>query len=440
GKNLPSGYVGLPIIGESISFLRSVKQDQGDEWILERISKYGPIFKTSILGSPTLVITGQAGNKFVFGSDYDILATKQPKTISAIGGKLQLSNLSKNRYLLIKAAMVSFLKPETLQHRVKDIDDVVMTNLLRETKGKETIKAVDLMKLITFDISCTILFGIFDEPIKEGAILDLKIAFKAYWSIPLNFPGTTFKKGLNARARIIQTVLPIIKKKREDLKNGIITPKSDVIACLLAIGNENEEPISEMEIIDNFITLMIVSHDTSAILASLMVWKLARDKKLYSNIREEQMAILSERQAGEETLSWSEIQKMKYTWRIAQEMMRIVPPAFGSFREVVKDTNFGGYDIPKGWQVFWVSCGTHMSKEIFEDPANFDPSRFESSSKPIRPYTYIPFGAGAHMCIGNEFARVETLVIIHHFVTKFDWSQINPDEIITRQPMPYPSW
>ncbi|PQM40269.1 taxadiene 5-alpha hydroxylase-like [Prunus yedoensis var. nudiflora] len=45
-----------------------------------------------------------------------------------------------------------------------------------------------------------------------------------------------------------------------------------------------------------------------------------------------------------------------------------LPPVFGSFRKALKDTEYGGYDIPKGWQVFWVSYGTHMNKEIFEKP------------------------------------------------------------------------
>lgn len=63
------------------------------------------------------------------------------------------------------------------------------------------------------------------------------------------------------------------------------------------------------------------------------------------------MDIISERKGGEEMLRWSEIQKMRYTWRVAQEIMRIIPPVFGNFRKVAKDTSFGGYDIPKGWQV-----------------------------------------------------------------------------------------
>lgn len=91
-------------------------------------------------------------------------------------------------------------------------------------------------------------------------------------------------------------------------------------------------------------------------------------------------------------------------------------------------------------QVFWVTCGTHMDKNMFEDPHKFDPSRFDSSSsKSHPPYAYIPFGAGPRICPGADFARVEILLIIHHLVTKYTWTLIFPEEPITREPMPYPA-
>lgn len=80
-----------------------------------------------------------------------------------------------------------------------------------------------------------------------------------------------------------------------------------------------------------------------------------------------------------------------------------------------------------------------MNKDIFENPEKFDPSRFENRTKSIPPFSYIPFGAGLHYCIGNEFARVQTLTTIHNFVKTYEWSQMNLEETITRRPMPYPS-
>ncbi|MCL7045903.1 hypothetical protein MKW94_016606 [Papaver nudicaule] len=449
-KNYPDGSMGfLPVIGESLSFLQAMKGNRGERWVEERVAKYGPIFKTSLMGSTTVFITGHSGTKFVLGADTEVLAPRQPVTIAAIMGKHNLFEVSGSRYKLLRGAMMSFLKPESLRGHIKRMDGMLKTHIDEATRGKETIHTISFMKKLTFHVACHVLFGITDDATEQALYEDFGHCFEAMWSAPFNFPGTTFRRGIQAREKIIKKMLPIMEKRKEQLKEGTLNPKNDVLTCMLSLETEaaengdQEEPVTQQEVIDNFISLMIAGHDSSAVVLTWIVWKLAKDPVIYENVVKEQMSILNERkqrqgEGGEddERLTWSEIAKMKYTWRVAQEVMRVIPPFFGSFRKAIRDTSFGAYDIPKGWQVFWVSYGTHMNKDIFNDPTKFDPSRFESKSIP--PYAYVPFGAGPHTCIGNEFARVEALTVIHHLVTKFEWSLVNPDEKITRLALPYP--
>lgn len=437
-KNVPKGSLGYPIIGETLDFLKAQRQDKGSEWIEERVSKYGPVFKTSLLGSPTMFIIGQQGNKFILGSSDDVLSANKPPTIQKILGKQTLAELIGLRHRLLKGEMLKFLKPECLQNYVKKMDELVNTVLLKELKENKTIQVVRLMKKLSYDMASNVLFDI-DDHTREILFEDFITAFKAIHSLPINFPGTSFWRGQKARARIVAKILPIMNKRREDLSKGVLSSTNDMLSCLLAIRDENHQPLADDIITDNFIFLFVASHDTSATLMSLMIWKLSRDPEVYNKVLEEQMEILKQREGNEERLTWGEIQKMKYTWRVAQELMRMIPPLFGAFRKALKDTSYQGYDIPKGWQVYWASSGTHENKDIFENPHKFDPSRFENPTKPIPPFTYLPFGAGLHNCIGNEFARVETLTTIHNFVKMCEWSQLNPEETITRQPMPYPS-
>ncbi|KAM3740072.1 hypothetical protein ACB098_08G071800 [Castanea mollissima] len=400
-KNLPRGSLGYPFIGETLSFIRAQREDRGWDWLEERILKHGSVFKTSLMGSPTVVIIGQAGNKFVLGAEEDVFAPKQPATMQGILGKQNILELTGSRYRLIKGALVTFLKPESLQNYIKEMDK------------KDTIKAAFFMKKLTFTMARNVLFGIRDEYTMEALFKEFASASKALWSLPINFPGTVYWRGLRARSSIANLILPILRKKREDLSNDAI--------------------------IDNCITLVIASHDTSTILLSLMIRQLARYPEIYKKVLEDQMDIVKKREGKEDKLTWAEIQKMKYTWQVAQELMRTIPPVFGGFRKALKDTSYGGYAIPKGWQVFWSSDGTHKNNDIFENRKVFDPSRFGNPDKPIPPYAYMAFGGGVHTCIGNEFARVETLTTIHNLVTMYEWSQLNPEEVITRQPMPYPS-
>ncbi|KAM0941164.1 putative taxane 13-alpha-hydroxylase [Dioscorea sansibarensis] len=431
-KNVPPGSLGLPVIGESWSFVKAQREDKGNEWIEKRVAMHGTVFKTSLMGCPTVIVTGRAGNKFVFSADDETLSVKQPPAVVMLVGKCNMLELTGPRYKLVKSVVMRFLKPEAIQEYIEPMDSI-LKNTVNSLKVKDSVLIVPLMKRLTFNITCSLLFGLHDEPTNDALFEDFSHLFKGLWSVPLNLPGTAFRQALRARSNIVRRVTPILKCRREKINEGVVNANSDMLSGLVT-------KLSDEEIIDNFVALMVASHDTTAILLTLMVWKLARDPHVYQKVSQEQRAIIRERHEkpnGE--LTWSEIQRMKYTWRVAQEIMRMIPPVFGNFRKAMKDISFAGYDIPKGWQVFWEVTQTHMNNEIFEKAASFDPSRFENLSRSIQTFTYIPFGAGLRMCVGNEFARVEVLTVMHHLVTNFEWFQLIPDEPITRNPMPYPS-
>lgn len=183
---------------------------------------------------------------------------------------------------------MSFLKPESLQHYIKPMDDLVKDLLTREFKGNDPVKAVITMKKLTFCIACNILFGIKDDDDLTRDLLfdEFAIAFKGVWSLPVNFPGTNFWKGLRARSNIAKLILPMMRKRRKEIREGRLSPNNDVLTSLLALRDENQEALNDDVVIDNSITLMMAGHDTSAILLSLMIQKLARDPEVYKNVLE----------------------------------------------------------------------------------------------------------------------------------------------------------
>ena len=146
---------------------------------------------------------------------------------------------------------------------------------------------------------------------------------------------------------------------------------------------------------------------------------------------------IAKNKADGEALTWEDLHGMRFTWRVALETLRMIPPVFGSFRRALEDIEFDGYCIPKGWQVFWASSMTHMDPGIFPDPDKFQPSRFESQAP---PYSFVAFGGGQRLCAGIEFARVETLVAMHHLLRRFRWRLCceDKDNTFVRDPMPSP--
>uniref|UniRef100_A0A803M6R0 Cytochrome P450 n=1 Tax=Chenopodium quinoa TaxID=63459 RepID=A0A803M6R0_CHEQI len=146
----------------------------------------------------------------------------------------------------------------------------------------------------------------------------------------------------------------------------------------------------------------------------------------------EQLDIAQSKEKGE-LLTIEDTLKMKYTWNVVCESMRLKPPVIGGFREATTNISYAGFTVPKGWKVHWNVYSTHMDPTYFPNPDKFDPSRFEEK---LPPRVFVPFGGGSHMCCEKEFARTEILVYLHNVVTRFRLSKANCNEKIIYTPDP----
>ncbi|CAI9091950.1 OLC1v1027074C1 [Oldenlandia corymbosa var. corymbosa] len=433
-KNLPPGKQGFPLIGETISYIKALKQDRVHEWVQDRVNRFGPVFKTSLMGVKTVVITGQAGNRFILGGSDNGLVNYLPASAIKVIGEKSLSNLSGPAHKPIRLAIMSFLKPESIQNYVTEMNSLIQQELIQELGGKDSIYVVPLVKKITFKVTSTLLFGLRGNGDKklDDLLENYNLVLNGTWSIPLNIPGTSFAKSMKARALILQYFSGLVEMKKQKFEAGELGPRDDILSKFVS------ENFSEEEIFDNIISLMIAGHDTTAVVVTLCIRLLGRDTDIFNKVLQEQREVVKVKDENGGRIRWSEIQMMKYTWRVAQEVMRLIPPVAGTFRLAQRDIIFGGFQIPKGWQVMWAAPSTHMDDNIFKDPGKFDPSRFENSSG-IPPYSYVAFGAGPRVCPGSEFGRVQVLLMLHYMVTNYRWHEKIPNEPIERAGMPYPA-
>ncbi|KAK9122568.1 hypothetical protein Sjap_012170 [Stephania japonica] len=227
--------------------------------------------------------------------------------------------------------------------------------------------------------------------------------------------------------------MKVIEKKRdEELKGNV---EKDLISHLMDTKGDNGNLLTDEEIADSVILLMDDGHDTSSGTMMMLIKYLAEMPDVYQRVLEEQREIISQKKPGEK-LNKNDIQKMKYSWNVVNEVLSLFPRIMGTFRKAKVDFIYNCFFIPKDWMIWWTRSSTHNDPQYFHNPEEFDPERFDRDT--ITPHSFVPIGGGPRMCPGKgkEFARVEILVFLLNLVQNFRRNLVYPDELITLDPMP----
>ena len=215
---LPPGSLGLPVIGQSLGLLRAMRSNTGERWLRDWVGRYGPVSRLSLFGASTVFVTGPAANKLVFGSD--ALAPKQPRCLPLILGRRNILELVGDDYRRVRGTMMQFLKPDMLRRYVGTIDAEVTRHLDAEGAGRRAVAVLPLMKLLTFDIIATLLFGLERGAVRERLAAAFAEMLEGMWSVPLDLPFTAFRKSLRASARARRVLEATLGEKRARLERG----------------------------------------------------------------------------------------------------------------------------------------------------------------------------------------------------------------------------
>lgn len=437
--NLPPGNMGWPVIGESIEFLSTGWKGHPEKFYFDRLAKYSSnVFKTSIILEPAVVFGGAACNKFLFSNENKLVTMWWPKSVDKIfPSSTQTSSHEEAKKM--RKLLPQFLKPEALQRYIGIMDTIAQRHFAMGWENKDEVVVFPLAKRYTFWLACRLFLSIEDPADADKFGKSFELLSAGIINIPINFPGTPFNKGIKASNFIRKELRAIIKQRRNDLDRassagGMET--HDILSHMLLATDEDDNHMNDLDISDKILGLLIGGHDTASAACTFIVKYLAEIPHIYDKVYEEQMAIANSKSPGE-LLNWDDIQKMKYSWNVACEVMRLAPPVQGGFREAMSDIVFNGFTIPKGWKIYWSAHSTHRSSESFPEPKKFDPSRFEG--KGPAPYTYVPFGGGPRMCPAKEYARLEILVFMHNLVKRFKFEKLIPDEKIVVNPLPEPA-
>ncbi|KAL8170901.1 hypothetical protein V2J09_022705 [Rumex salicifolius] len=436
-KNLPPGSLGFPFLGETLQLFSALKKGDPGIFLTQRILANGDgtrLFKTSLFGYPTVVFCGKSANKLLFSHENKLVQVWWPPSVHKLFGFCVTTSLGEDAKRL-RRLLLSFLGPDTLNPYVRTMDVITRQHISSFWQGKEEVVVGPLIKHYTFELACQLFTSTEDLGFISRLSAQFKVLLKGVIAIPLNFPGTRFYSAMRAADAIRRELRVFVKQRRKDLEEKRASPGQDLLSHLLVTCDENGKFMTEEDIINNILLLLFAGHDTSCSVITILIKYLGELPHVYDQVLKEQNEIAESKAAGE-LLQWEDVQKMRYSWNVVSEVMRIIPPVPSGFREAIVDFDYEGYSIPKGWKLFWIPASTHKDPSLFPDAPKFEPSRFEGSGP--APYTYVPFGGGPRTCLGKEYARLEILVFLHNIVNNFKWELLIPQEKIEYDPMAAP--
>ncbi|WOK99783.1 abscisic acid 8'-hydroxylase 4-like [Canna indica] len=403
---LPPGSTGWPYIGET---LQLYSQDP-NVFFAAKKKRYGEIFKTHILGCPSVMLASPEAARFVLVTQAHLFKPTYPKSKERLVGPAALFFHQEDYHTRLRKLVQASLSIEAIRNLVPDID-ALAASALDSWHGGHVVNTFHEMKKFSFDVGILLIFGRLEARYREELKKNYFIVDKGYNSFPNNIPGTAYKKALLARKRLSKILSDIISERKE--KRLL---EKDLLGCLLNSKDEKGEVLTDDQIADNIIGALFAAQDTTASVMTWIVKYLHDNPKLLEAVKAEQKAIRRLNEEGNQPLSWSQTRNMPITYKFILETLRMASIISFTFREAVADVEYKGYLIPKGWKVMPLFRNIHHNPEFFTDPQKFDPSRFEVAPK---PNTFMPFGSGVHACPGNELANLEMLVVTHHLVSKF---------------------
>lgn len=228
--------------------------------------------------------------------------------------------------------------------------------------------------------------------------------------LPLWVPLPSHRRFRRALARLDELTYGAIAERRardEDL--------DDVLGMLLRIEDpETGEPLGDVEVRDELLTIAGAAHDTTGLTLTWAFLHLARHPEIRDKVEGEVRGVLQGRWPRADDL-----ESMPYTHQVLQETLRLTPPIYALMRQVVDDDELDGHRIRKGGFMLTSTFMSQRHPEFWPEPDRFDPERFAPDAPEPDPYAYIPFGAGPHLCIGKNFALLDTQLVVAAIASRY---------------------
>jgi cytochrome P450 len=365
-----------------------------DGFFTDAQRQYGDVFTMRVLGRQWLAIADPGAVKEVFshGPD-DVDSGEANQSLSPVLGTRNLLLLDGEEHLHRRRIVL----PPFHGERMRAYEDVIRAAIGRQIAEwpiGEAVAALPRMQALTFEVIMRCVFGV-EEGERVGElgealrgmiswVTDTRRVLFFFLMGPERLNSVpAFRRQL---ARVDREMLAEISRRRA-LQN--LNEREDILSMLIEATDEDGERLTDEELRDELMTLLIAGHETTATLLSWAIHDLARDPMSQDRLASEGGAFCD---------------------AVITETLRLHPPTGGVARRVRHPLTIAGYDIPIGTDMVPVTLLVHRRADLYPDPWTFRPTRFLD----VRPSAggWFPFGGSVRRCIGASFAQFEAKIVL----------------------------
>ena len=415
----------LPLVGNILHYLNDPLR------YLEKTAALGDIVKMRFFGKDAFVVSDPVlidqvlvKNAAAFHKD---VFMRQLKKVLGQGLLSSEGDFWKRQRRLIQ--------PAFHRDRIAAYASIMTDHTTRALAGwrdGETIDVHHAMMQVTADIVTACLFGTSVGDVAEVAqCLDVvmeRFANPLFLAAPAltKLPLPVNRRFERVAPRLDGIVRGFIEKRRS---LGTSPDHHDLLAMLLEARDEDGSSMDDQQIRDEVLILFLAGHETTALSLSWTLYELSLNPGVERKLHDELSRVL-----GGRTPTFEDLPKLEYTSYVVNEGLRLHPPAWSIGRENHTPFELGGHHFPADSWLWMLPWTMHRDARWFPNPLAFRPERWEDGfAKKLPKFAYLPFGGGPRVCIGNQFALMETALMLATIAQKY-WLRVEPGHRVVPDP------
>ncbi|NRB37731.1 MAG: cytochrome P450 [Pseudomonadales bacterium] len=407
--HIPGSYGMLPYIGNVIELV-----DDLYGFIDKTYKKYGAVSKIKIAGQVGLLVVGP--------DNYQQIYLDRDKAFSAMMGYNNSLEHFYSKALLIRDFGDHKMQRRMFQTAFKndqmkgyvDIMNPLFKDKLDTWDGKKDFLFFPEVKKALLDVGATVFIGVEElgpemDKLNEAFLNISEDGLMGLFKVDI--PGLKFHKGKNGARYLEKYFEETIPKRRAGEGKDMLTHMSKE-------KMEDGSFFPNEDLIPQASFLLFAAHDTTTSTLNHLILHLAEHPEWQDKLRAEARSI------GRDQLTYEDLDNMELYDLVFKETLRMNPSVSMMQRRTMKEIEIDGHRVPADTILFIPPVYNHFMPEFWTNPMEFDPYRFSAEREEFKSHSfaYMPFGGGAHKCIGMHFANMIVKCFLHQFLLNYEWS------------------